>query len=109
MHGTFKDLPKHLECSHKGVESCTFAIRRSGSIALVGGSGSGKSTIAKMVAGLISVTRGNHRWDASYSIFLGYETHTIARADDFSKSVWGTQSNPYGSSASRTCAPIGCV
>ena len=44
---------------HLAVESCTFSVREGASIALVGGSGSGKSTIAKLLTGLLSITKGS--------------------------------------------------
>ncbi len=42
----------------QAVKGASFTIHQRGSIALVGGSGSGKSTIGKMLAGLTSITGG---------------------------------------------------
>ena len=54
------------------VDGVSFTIERGKTLALVGESGCGKSTVARLLVGLYGPTRGTVRFD-------GHETHTGCR------------------------------
>ena len=59
----------------KAVDGVSFAIEKGTTLALVGESGCGKSTIARLLVGLYTPTRGNFTFD-------GQDAHTIFKSDN---------------------------
>ncbi len=59
----------------KAVDGVSFAIEKGTTLALVGESGCGKSTIARLLVGLYTPTRGKFSFD-------GQDAHTIFKSDN---------------------------
>lgn len=59
----------------KAVDGVSFAIEKGTTLALVGESGCGKSTIARLLVGLYTPTRGNFTFD-------GQDAHTIFKSEN---------------------------
>lgn len=54
---------RYPETEHPAVDGVTLTVRRGQVIALVGENGSGKSSLAKLIAGLYAPTSGTVSWD----------------------------------------------
>jgi ATP-binding cassette subfamily B protein/ATP-binding cassette subfamily C protein len=53
------------EAAHAAVDGVTLTVQRGQTIALVGENGSGKTSLAKLIAGLYQPTSGRVRWDGT--------------------------------------------
>ena len=77
----------------QAVDGVSFAIEKGTTLALVGESGCGKSTIARLLVGLYTPTRGSFRFD-------GQDAHAIFKSDNakaFRRRIQMIFQDPYAS------------
>jgi peptide/nickel transport system ATP-binding protein len=81
---------RHREIN--AVDGASFRVRRGGTVALAGESGSGKSTVARMVLGLLKPTAGSVTFD-------GVDVAAMNRRErfEFARRVQPVFQNPYSS------------
>ena len=79
----FSKLRKYFNRTNKAVKNVSFELEEGKVLGIIGESGSGKSSLAKAIVGLINISKG----EIIYKNTKRMESNTFRYTNDFSKSV----------------------